>query len=107
MSTTQNQTRVWQQYIGELLLRLYLANIESRWIMSEYQYADLADYFAKPVIPPHRLDPLSPREDWPDGLAYLIDMLESEADTITTPFEAWWRCRTTFIGVRLGMQSGL
>jgi putative heme degradation protein len=43
---------------------------------------------------------MSPSEDWPDGLAYLINRLEAEADTFTTPGDAWRQCKARFISLK-------
>ena len=86
------------EQVGRLLLRLWLA--DSPMDVTDAEYEALADCFEGGIWGKWQLGPLSPREDWPDGLAYLIDRLESEADTVTTPGDAWRQCHATFIDLK-------
>ena len=83
---------------GQLLLRIWLA--DEPLDVTEAEYSALVACFEGAAWGSWQLDPLPPREDWPYGLAYLIDRLESEADTVTMPCDAWRRCRANFIRVK-------
>ena len=83
---------------GQLLLRIWLA--DEPLDVTEAEYSALAACFEGGTWGNWQLDPSSPREDWPDGLAYLINRLEAEADTITTPGDAWRRCHARFISLK-------
>ena len=83
---------------GQLLLRIWLA--DAPLDVTEAEYSALAACFEGGTWGNWHFDPLSPREDWPDGLAYLIDRLEAEADEFTTPGKAWRRCGARFISLK-------
>jgi hypothetical protein len=84
--------------IGKLLLRIWFA--DAPLDVTEAEYSTLAACFDGGTWGNWQLDPLSPSEDWPDGLAYLINRLEAEADTITTPGDAWRQCHARFISLK-------